>query len=152
MLDIRFSSALKAMLFLAVAAEDEPSTLSSTYLATGLGTNPSLIRKLLVPLLHAGLVESVKGRGGGTKLARPAEEITLAEIYRCSVGDKPVWACRPDGEVASCEVTANAAEYFTRLMTETEQAMLDVLERRTLADSVTELRQLGRETVCSGEH
>lgn len=150
MLDIRFSSALKAMLFLAVAAEGEESTLSSAQLADGLHTNPSLVRKLLVPLLHGGLVESSKGRSGGTRLARPASEITLAEIYSCSVGDKPLWACRPDGATPSCEVTANAAEYFTRLIADTEHAVLDVLEGRTLADSVAELRRIGLETAARG--
>lgn len=146
-LDIRFSSALKAMLVLAVAAEEEspyPSTLSSAQLADLLGTNPSLVRKLLVPLVRNGLVESAKGRAGGARLAKPASEITLAEIYRCSVGDKPLWACRPDGS-PTCEVTANAAEYFTRLSAATERAALDVLEGRTLADSVAEVREINEE-------
>ena len=61
MLDIRFSSALKAMLFLAAAAEQGSPTLSSAQLAEGLGTNPSLVRKLLVPLARGGLVVSTKG-------------------------------------------------------------------------------------------
>ncbi|KID31637.1 RrF2 family transcriptional regulator [Prauserella rugosa] len=158
MLDIRFSSALKAMLYLAVAAErdaPDPSahqspeqhspTLSSAQLAEVLGTNPSLVRKLLVPLVRAGLVESTKGRAGGARLAKPASQITLAEIYRCSVGDKPLWACRPDG-AASCEVTANTAEFFSRLSADTEDAVLDVLGRRTLADSLAEVRSLGSQT------
>lgn len=142
MLDTRFSSALKAMLLLAVAAEGEEPTLSSAQLAEGLSTNPSLVRKLLVPLVHNGLAESVKGRAGGTRLARPAGEITLAEIYRCSVGDKPLWACRPDGARASCEVTANSSAYFNRLIADTERAALEVLERETLADSVRAVREI----------
>ncbi|MBB3050844.1 Rrf2 family transcriptional repressor of oqxAB [Prauserella isguenensis] len=143
-LDIRFSSALKAMLYLAATAEQDPAdppTSSSAQLADILATNPSLVRKLLVPLVHGGLVESTKGRTGGARLARPAHEITLAEIYRCSVGDKPLWACRPD--TASCEATANTEEFFSRLNADTEQAVLGVLGGRTLADSLAEVRALG---------
>ena len=141
MLDIRFSSALKAMLFLAAAAEQGSPTLSSAQLAEGLGTNPSLVRKLLVPLARGGLVVSTKGRAGGTRLARPAEEITLAEIYRCSMGDKPLWACRPESEHV-CLVTANAGEYFAELTAEAERAVLESLGDRTLAGGLAELRRL----------
>ncbi|MCR3722884.1 MULTISPECIES: RrF2 family transcriptional regulator [Prauserella salsuginis group] len=143
-LDIRFSSALKALLYLAVTAEQDPAdppTSSSAQLAEVLATNASLVRKLLVPLVHGGLVESTKGRAGGARLAKPAEEITLAEIYRCSIGDKPLWACRPD-TAASCEVTANTAEFFSRLSADTEEAVLNVLGSRTLADSLAEVRAL----------
>ncbi len=143
-LDIRFSSALQAMLALAVAAEDESPVLSSAQLAEMLETNPSLVRKMLAPLVQDGLVVCTKGRSGGSRLARPAAEITLAEIYRCAVGDKPLWACRPEGEHA-CLVTANAAEYFAGLTGEAEQAVLGALGDRTLAGGVRELRRLDRE-------
>ncbi|MEU6646880.1 Rrf2 family transcriptional regulator [Saccharomonospora sp. NPDC046836] len=145
MLDIRFSSALKALLLLAVAAEDGSPILSSAQLAEGLNTNPSLVRKLLVPLVRAGLVESAKGRAGGARLARPAQDITLAEIYRCSVGDKPLWACRPEGEHV-CLVTAHTGEYFARLTEQAEQAVLGALGDQTLADSLRELRSIQRES------
>ncbi|GAA1192030.1 RrF2 family transcriptional regulator [Prauserella alba] len=144
MLDIRFSSALKALLYLAATAEQDPAdppTSSSAQLAEVLATNASLVRKLLVPLVHGGLIESTKGRAGGARLAKPAEDITLAEIYRCTVGDKPLWACRPDS-AASCDVTAHTAEFFGRLSADTERAVLDVLGSRTLADSLAEVRTL----------
>ncbi|SEG38958.1 transcriptional regulator, BadM/Rrf2 family [Saccharopolyspora kobensis] len=141
MLDIRFSRALTMMLFLAVAGERGTEALSSAQLAETLDTNPSLVRKLLVPLVDAGLVVCAKGRAGGARLGRPAEEITLAEIYRCAIGDKPLWACSPGGAHV-CLVTANASEYFAALTAEAERAVLASLGDRTLADSVRELRRL----------
>ncbi|WP_433871585.1 RrF2 family transcriptional regulator [Saccharopolyspora sp. CA-218241] len=138
MLDIRFSSALQVMLLLAT---EEQRVHSSAQLAEGLNTNPSLVRKLLAPLVRDGLVETTKGRGGGTRLARPAEEITLAEVYRCAVGDKPLWACRPEGEHV-CLVTAHTTEFFADLTAEAERAVLDALGSRTLADGVRELHRL----------
>ncbi|MBI0293865.1 Rrf2 family transcriptional regulator [Streptomyces sp. PRKS01-29] len=144
MLDIRFSRALQVMLFLAMAAENGAGPLSSAELAQKLSANPSLIRKLLVPLTDEGLVVCVKGRTGGARLGRPADRVTLAEIYRCAVGDKPLFAPSP-GVDPVCPVTAHGGEYFAALTAEAEEAVLASLGDRTLADSVRELRGL-----CTG--
>jgi len=141
MLDVTFSSALKAMLLLGHAEEEGGLVLSSTQLARSLNTNPSLVRKLMVPLVQDGLVASIKGRNGGVRLGRPADQITLGEIYRSSIGDKPLWAPRPEGP-RECLVTNHSAEYFVRLTHETEVAVLGVLAGRTLADSLDELRDI----------
>ncbi|GAA2302130.1 Rrf2 family transcriptional regulator [Streptomyces violaceusniger] len=143
-LDIRFSRALQVMLFLAVAAEHGAGPLSSAELAQKLNANPSLVRKLLVPLTDEGLVVCVKGRSGGARLGRPTDRITLAEIYRCAVGDKPLFAPSPGVEPV-CPVTAHGGEYFAALTAEAEEAVLASLGDRTLADSVGELRRL-----CTG--
>ena len=143
MLDVRFSSALKAMLLLGHAEEEGSPVLTSTQLARSLNTNPSLVRKLMVPLVRDALVASVKGRGGGVRLGRPADQITLGEIYRSSIGDKPLWAPRPEGP-RECLVTNHSAEYFARLTDETEAAVLCALAGRTLADSLDELRAIDR--------
>ena len=143
MLDVRFSSSLKAMLLLGHAEEEGHPVLSSTQLARSLDTNPSLVRKLMVPLVQDGLVASIKGRGGGVRLGRPADRITLREIYQSAVGDKPLWAPRADGP-RECLVTNHSAEYFLRLTDETEAAVLGALAGRTLADSLDELHAIDR--------
>ncbi|MGX7681329.1 RrF2 family transcriptional regulator [Jatrophihabitans sp. DSM 45814] len=143
MLDVRFSSALKAMLLLGHADEKGSPILSSTQIARSLNTNPSLVRKLMVPLVQDGLVASVKGRSGGVRIGRPADQIALREIYRSAIGDKPLWAPRPDGPL-ECLVTNHSAQYFANLTNETETAVLGVLAGRTLADSLDELRAIDR--------
>jgi Rrf2 family transcriptional repressor of oqxAB len=90
-----------------------------------------------------GLVASVKGRNGGVRLGRPSDQITLEEIYQSSIGSKPLWAPRPEGP-RECLVTNHSAEYFGRLTTETEAAVLSTLAGRTLADSLDELRAIDR--------
>jgi len=143
MLDVRFSSALKTMLLLGHAEEEGSPVLSSARLARSLNTNASLVRNLMVRLVQDGLVVSIKGRGGGVRLGRPADQITLGEIYRSSVGDKPLWAPRAEGP-RECLVTSHSAQYFARLTDETEAAALGVLSGRTLADSLGELRAIDR--------
>ena len=143
MLDVRFSSALKAMLLLGHGEEEGSPVLSSTQLARSLNTNPSLVRKLMVTLVQDGLVASIKGRNGGVRLGRSPDQITLGEIYRSSIGDKPLWAPRQEGP-RECLVTNHCAEYFAKLTNETETAVLGALAGRTLADSLDELRVIDR--------
>jgi Rrf2 family transcriptional regulator, repressor of oqxAB len=140
---VRFSSALKVMLLLGHAEQEGSPVLTSTQLGRSLDTNPSLVRKLMVGLVQDGLVASIKGRNGGVRLGRPSDQITLEEIYRSSIGSKPLWAPRPEGP-RECLVTNHSAEYFVRLTDETEAAVLGALAGRTLADSLDELRDIDR--------
>jgi Rrf2 family protein len=75
----RFATGVHALLLLAV----EPDVLqTSEDVARKLNTNPVVIRRVFSLLQQAELVESQKGPSGGSKLARPAKDITLADIYR----------------------------------------------------------------------
>ena len=51
------------------------------------------VSKLLKSLGHAGLVESFRGVNGGYRLARPAGEITLAEIVEAMEGPIGMTEC-----------------------------------------------------------
>ncbi|MEO1746148.1 MAG: iron-responsive transcriptional regulator RirA [Pseudomonadota bacterium] len=48
--------------------------------ARAYGASEPFLFKILNPLVEAGLVETVRGRNGGIRLARPAGEITLADV------------------------------------------------------------------------
>ena len=51
------------------------------------------VSKLLKSLGHAGLVESFRGVNGGYRLARPAQEITLAQIVEALEGPIGMTEC-----------------------------------------------------------
>ena len=75
----RFATGVHALLLLAV----EPDVLqTSKDVARKLNTNPVVIRRVFSLLQQAELVASQKGPSGGSKLARPAKDISLADIYR----------------------------------------------------------------------
>lgn len=75
----RFATGVHAMVLLAA----EPTTLhTSEAVAARLETNPVVVRRVFSMLHHAGLVESHKGPSGGSKLTRPAKQISLADIYK----------------------------------------------------------------------
>jgi Rrf2 family transcriptional regulator, repressor of oqxAB len=140
MIDVRFPTALQLMLNLALAHAEGVAQLSSTHLAGALGTNPSLVRKLLSPLAHVGLVRSSFGRDGGIRLGRPADVITLREIYSAVLGEKSLWA--PRAVPHQCLVSSNVERYFVDLAARADDAVLRTLEHKTLADSLSELRIL----------
>jgi Rrf2 family transcriptional repressor of oqxAB len=140
MIDVRFPTALQLMLNLALAHDEGVAQLSSTQLAAALGTNPSLVRKLLSPLANAGLVRSSFGRDGGIRLGRPAGAITLREVYSAVLGEKSLWT--PRAVPHQCVVSSNVERYFVDLAAKADDAVLRTLEHKTLADSLSELRVL----------
>jgi DNA-binding IscR family transcriptional regulator len=59
----------------------------SEYLAGSININPVLVRKELSNLRERGLVLSKEGKSGGSRLAKPAGQIFMSEVY-CPVGRK----------------------------------------------------------------
>lgn len=55
--------------------------MTSDQISHKLNTNPVVIRRVLSRLQQAELIDSQKGPSGGSKLARPAKEIRLGEVY-----------------------------------------------------------------------
>ena len=56
--------------------------LSSEYIAGSLNMNPVLVRKEMGNLKKNSLVESKEGKNGGTRLLKPAADITLDDIFK----------------------------------------------------------------------
>ena len=140
MLDLRFPTALQAMLSLALAQREGVSSLTSKQLADGIGVNPSFVRNLLVPLVQKGLVVASEGKNGGARLGRPAKAITLKEIYGAVTGDKGIWIPRLDVP-HQCLVSSNVTSFFERLAAEATASVLSLLATRTLYDSLVEIEK-----------
>ncbi|EMB6255450.1 Rrf2 family transcriptional regulator [Serratia marcescens] len=147
MLDFRFPTALQMVLSVAVAEKQGMRSTSAT-LAAALEANPSFIRKLMVPLTKDGIIVSTLGRNGSIHLGRPAEEITLRDIYLAVIDDKRIWASRPEVPARCLVSGANACWYFKSVVNEAEQASLAVLARHTVADSLAELER-GDKRACA---
>lgn len=142
MVDVRFASALQLMLMLALAEREGSGLLSSSRLADGLATNPSLTRKLLAQLAAAGLIETTMGARGGSRLARPPRDITLRDVYLAVLGERGLFAAR-SGQPHRCVVTSNIEVMFSELSHELESATLTVLAERTLSAELERLTRLG---------
>lgn len=139
MLDVRFPTAVQVMLSLALAEEEGAGLLNSAQLAEGAGTNATVIRRLLPLLSRAQLIEVVKGRDGGVRLARSVEEITLRDVYDATFGEEPLWHARANIP-HRCIVSNNLCAFFDGVTREASDAIRESLATRTLAGSLAELR------------
>lgn len=70
--------AIKAMLQLALAEGDNPVSLAAITEAQGISI--SYLEQLFASLRQHGLVEGIRGPGGGYQLAKPAREISVTDI------------------------------------------------------------------------
>lgn len=143
MIDTRFSSALQIVIGVAVD-EDANFRSTSETLAVGLNTNPSFVRKILVPLIEAGILLSAEGYRGGIRLAKPPCSIRLSEIYRAVSPKNKIWASRKDVP-HRCFVTGNISRWSSFLCDKADDAILGMLRDITIADSINELRGLEAE-------
>lgn len=67
--------------------------LNAALLAEETGIPLPTVQKLVSKLGAAGLLRSVRGAGGGFKLARPAAAVTLADIIEAIEGPIALTAC-----------------------------------------------------------
>jgi Rrf2 family protein len=128
--------ALRALVYLAEIGEQA----SADRISAEANVPRRLLARILARLSHAGLVESEQGRRGGSRLARPPQEITLLDAVEAAEGPFGVTRCimqnRACGSGPPCAMH-NAWE-------EGQQAILGYLETQTLEDFVQEtaLRRL----------
>jgi Rrf2 family protein len=109
----------------------EPVT--SEHIAGSVNTNPSLIRRLLSTLARAGLTTSRLGLGGGARLARPAGEITLLDVYR-AVDEGAVFGMPREQPNPACPVGRNVQAELEERFDAATRAMEAELARTTIAD------------------
>ena len=77
--------------FLALLPPDR--TMPSAKLAEFHDVPPAYLAKALQALARHGIVESVAGRGGGYRLARPATDISLLDVVEALEGDDRTFRC-----------------------------------------------------------
>jgi Rrf2 family protein len=72
--------------------------INAAELAEETGIPLPTVQKLVSKLGAAGLLRSVRGAGGGFKLARPAAAVTLADIVEAIEGPIALTACVDEGK------------------------------------------------------
>ncbi|MCO6441221.1 MAG: Rrf2 family transcriptional regulator [Nitrococcus mobilis] len=130
--------AVTAMLDLALHQNRGPVILAD--ISQGQGISLSYLEQLFARLRRAQLVTGVRGPGGGYRLARPAQAITVADII-VAVDDNS------DALEGQCEGKLNGARCLTHdLWSELSAQIYDFLNGITLAELAGEssIRVLAR--------
>ncbi len=127
----RFVVAVHALSVLACQHGKAP--VCSNTIAASVHTNPVVIRRLMTELEDAQLVVSTAGRSGGFSLARPANEISLADVYG-AVEDKTVFRMHKMDPSADCPIAAQIGKALSPSLRAAELAMTQSLGTTSLAD------------------
>src|SRR3984957_20219692 len=94
------------------------------------------LEQILNDLKSLGAVESRRGAGGGYRLARSPEQITLASVVRHVEGALGPGSCVSDRFYEKCTCPDEATCPIRDVMGEVRAAVLNIMERLTLADLV----------------
>lgn len=92
------------------------------------------IAKTVPILVRHGIIEGVRGRNGGIRLARPAKDITIGEIVRASETTRVEADCF-GGESVDCPIRPAAP--INRMLDEALEAFISVLDQHTVEDMMS---------------
>jgi Rrf2 family protein len=120
--------AVRAAVELAAADGDRP--VKAERIATAQGIPLNFLENILGELRHAGIVRSHRGADGGFRLARPATEVTVADVIRAVEG--PLASVR-GGPPEDAEY-AGAATALPRVWIAVRANLRRVMEQVTIAD------------------
>lgn len=130
--------ALRLLMYLAVKP-DGRATIREVAEAYEISRNHLV--KVAHKLGRAGFVETLRGRGGGLRLARPADAIGIATVVRAMEEDLRLVECF-DARTDRCCISS--ACRLKRLLREALGAYMDVLGEATIADLVDKPKPLRR--------
>jgi len=127
---------LRVLMYLAL---DRTRLATIPEIAAAFGISQNHLMKVVHQLARAGVIESVRGKGGGIRLARAPEAIRIGEVVRATEGEAPIVEClsyNPHG----CRIAGTCK--LTRVLVEAFDALYESLDRYTLADLTTNRRAL----------
>lgn len=96
------------------------------------GISKKYLEQVVAPLVAAELLTVTRGNQGGYRLARPASEITLADVVAASEDGLDLLDCM--GALSACERAEDCPS--RRVWGGLQNALTGYLEGRTLADVI----------------
>jgi Rrf2 family nitric oxide-sensitive transcriptional repressor len=127
-LTVRSNHAMRLLMYCALNG-NQLATVSD--IARACAMSETHLAKIAHTLAGLGYIETVRGRRGGVKLARPPEEINVGAVLRGTEMGACLMECL-DPETNTCPLTA--ACRLRGVLRSAMAAFLAVLDRYTLAD------------------
>ena len=138
----RFTIAIHIFACMEVFGEDYKIT--SDFLASSINVNPVVIRRILSQLKNAGLIEVARGTGG-TKAARPIDQITFYDVYLAvdllEEGELFHFHENPNPD---CPVGRNIHMVLDDKLARIQKAMEEEMKKYTIADVADDLKRCKR--------
>jgi Rrf2 family protein len=113
---------------------------SSEEIASNVCTNPVRVRKVMSCLRKNGFVDTREGSGGGYKLSKEPDGITLADIYRALAAGSlaPSW-CSGNPEM-DCVVASNMGEVMASVFCGADQQLETYFETITIGKMLSQVK------------
>jgi Rrf2 family nitric oxide-sensitive transcriptional repressor len=125
---------LRVMMYLAVKYADG-GTATIDEIASAYAISRSNLTKIVNELAQNGLIETIRGRSGGMRLARPAREITIGALVRLAEKDFGVVECHGSPTAVNCAImpACNLRNGLRRAV----EAFLTELDQMSLEQAVS---------------
>ena len=121
---------LRVLMYCA-ASDGRAQPVTITEVAESYGISRSHLTKIVQQLSAGGLLETTRGRGGGMRLMRPANEINVGEVVRATETDFTLVECF-DSESNQCRLSSHCQ--LQGILGQAMGSFFRVLDRYTLAD------------------
>jgi Rrf2 family transcriptional regulator, nitric oxide-sensitive transcriptional repressor len=129
---------LRVLIYLAAS----PGRLATIdQIAAAYGVSANHLMKVVHQLGRLGYVETVRGKGGGMRLARAPAQIVVGEVVRATEDSFGLVECFGEGE-SDCVIAGTCV--LKSALTEALDAFLGVLDGYTLADLAAPSRPLAQ--------
>ena len=129
-LTVRTDYALRVLMYLAVH-DDRLATIRE--IAERYMISRRHLMTIAYELGRAGFIDTVQGHGGGLRLARPADAISVGAVARQMEQSSPLVECFPGG-AGECRIAPCCG--FKVVLAEAQEAFFAVLARHTIHDLV----------------
>lgn len=116
---------------LVYCAVNEPELSRVADVAKAFGISDMFLFKIILPVTRNGLLETIRGRRGGIRLARPAETINLLDVIRLTEDGFALSECFTH-ERETCPFRDRCA--YTSALDRALQAFFSILSEYTIAD------------------
>src|ERR1700730_14659642 len=113
--------------------------VTSAHLTASLQAHESQVRGVLSKLVKAGLVVTSRGRNGFSSLSRPANKISLLEIYK-AVEAPLVFSIHAYPKEKTCHTSCTHKEAMAELLEDTQRVFETRLGQRMLSEMVEKAR------------
>ena len=133
MLSQKAKYALQALAYLAQHYKAETPVLIGT-IAREKSIPIKFLEAILCELRNENVLTSIRGRNGGYRLAEPPKKITLARVIRIVDGPIALLSCASLHFYKPCENCNEQTCGLSPVMKEARDAILRVLEKRTIND------------------
>lgn len=136
-LSIHTDYSLRALIYLAMRQDAGPVTVQE--IANDYGISANHVAKVAQTLSQLGYVHSLRGRGGGLTLGKPADTINVGTLVRQTENLKLLECFGPN---PPCPI--DPACKLKRVLKQAQQAFLDVLDSYTLDELIKNGKELER--------